>query len=286
MKTMTLYREALQRAACLVLASVALLAVAATRSSAQCVGDCDDDGTVAINELVTGVDITVGSGDLSACPPLDSDGDDMAAVNDLLVAVDNALSGCPPVPSTPTPTPTMGDTPTPTATQVVPPNCGDGVTQTQEGETCDDGNRVDDITCPANCIVNPCTPTSARVTYNFNFQTDDRNLLLIGLTLYVRYPDGVISIPGVLNSPPVLARVMSELFSVDPNDQDFAIQVPMTDPFSLGYDRGTAMTITFDVCEGATAPPASALRCEVLSAGNIDFMEVGDRVTCRVVRVP
>lgn len=285
MNTMPLYRRTIRRIACLMLATAALPGIGATRSSAECIGDCNEDGTVAVNELVTSVDITIGSRDLVSCPSLDSDADGTGAVNDLLVAVDNALNGCPPSPPTPTPTPTTGATATPTSTQVVPPNCGDGITQNQEGESCDDGNRIDDITCPANCTINPCTPSPTRATYNFNFQTDDPQLFLLGLTLYVRYPDGVISIPATLNLPPVLERVTSDIFSLDPNDQDFAIQVPMRDPFFIGYDRGTAMTITFDVCEGAAAPPASALRCQVLSAGDTAFMEVRDRVTCQTVRV-
>jgi uncharacterized repeat protein (TIGR01451 family) len=59
-----------------------------------CVGDCNDDGTVAVNELITGVNIALGTAALGACPSFDMSGDGMVAVNELITAVNNALSGC------------------------------------------------------------------------------------------------------------------------------------------------------------------------------------------------
>src|SRR5262249_10312601 len=40
-----------------------------------CVGDCNDDGAVAVNELVSGVGVSLGSLPLSACPAFDTDDD-------------------------------------------------------------------------------------------------------------------------------------------------------------------------------------------------------------------
>ena len=67
---------------------------------AACVGDCDGNGGVAINELVLGVTIALGSTDVSACPAIDADGHGDATINELIAAVNNALAGCP---ATPTP---------------------------------------------------------------------------------------------------------------------------------------------------------------------------------------
>ncbi len=70
------------------------------------------NGSVAINELITGVNIALGSGPLSSCPSFDVNGDEMVEINELISAVNNALTGCPT--DTPTPTATAGTAETPT----------------------------------------------------------------------------------------------------------------------------------------------------------------------------
>jgi Tol biopolymer transport system component len=72
--------------------------------AAACGGDCDGDGTVAINELVLGVGIALGSSPLSGCASFDTDGDGAVAINELVAAVTAALNGC--GAATPAPTPT------------------------------------------------------------------------------------------------------------------------------------------------------------------------------------
>jgi len=62
---------------------------------ASCPGDCSNDGTVTVNELITGVNIALGSAQLTACPSFDTNGDGSVAVNELIGAVRNALEGCP-----------------------------------------------------------------------------------------------------------------------------------------------------------------------------------------------
>lgn len=74
---------------------VAITLVAASGAAAQvCVGDCNGDNTVAINELIVGVNIAQGSTDISACPSFDVNGDNMVGINELITAVNNALDGC------------------------------------------------------------------------------------------------------------------------------------------------------------------------------------------------
>ena len=59
-----------------------------------CVGDCDGNGTVAINELITGVNIALGSQPVTVCPAFDADDSGSVAINELITGVNNALAGC------------------------------------------------------------------------------------------------------------------------------------------------------------------------------------------------
>lgn len=64
-----------------------------TSTPRLCVGDCNDDQSVTVNELITMVDIALGNAQSSACPhgvPSSSQVD----IALILTAVNNALSGC------------------------------------------------------------------------------------------------------------------------------------------------------------------------------------------------
>jgi plastocyanin len=61
---------------------------------AQCAGDCDDSGAVAVNELVIGVNIALERAGLDRCASFDANDDQRVAVNELVAAVNNALRGC------------------------------------------------------------------------------------------------------------------------------------------------------------------------------------------------
>ncbi|MFI5367220.1 MAG: hypothetical protein ACHQ4J_16540, partial [Candidatus Binatia bacterium] len=54
----------------------------------------DGDGSVTVDELLTGVDIALGSAPITDCPSFDSNGDGAVTIDELLVAVNHALSGC------------------------------------------------------------------------------------------------------------------------------------------------------------------------------------------------
>lgn len=107
---------------CRRLAVLMLVASVAARSgdaAAQtCVGDCNGDGAVQINELILGVNIALNVLDISECPSLD-DGQGTVTVNRLIAAVNSALCNCgvcpTPEPGTATPSAT-GPSATPTAT--------------------------------------------------------------------------------------------------------------------------------------------------------------------------
>lgn len=59
-----------------------------------CVGDCDDSGIVAVNELVTGVNILLSKTALTSCPQFDTDADDRVSVNEVIMSVNDAVQGC------------------------------------------------------------------------------------------------------------------------------------------------------------------------------------------------
>lgn len=69
--------------------------LAAGSARATCPGDCNDDGAVTVPEVVTVVNIALGTLPLSACPAADAAGDGSVGVGDAILAVQAALSGCP-----------------------------------------------------------------------------------------------------------------------------------------------------------------------------------------------
>ena len=77
-----------------------------------CRGDCDGDGRVTVAEVLLGINVALGRQSTGVCPMADPDQDGTVSIDELIVAVEDLLSGCI-VEFTPTPTPR--DTPTPVA---------------------------------------------------------------------------------------------------------------------------------------------------------------------------
>jgi hypothetical protein len=84
-----------------------LIVSLATGADAQqiCVGDCDGNGAVGINELVIGVNIALDLEPLATCMDFDSDHDDTLRIAELLGGVRSSIDGCRAPDPTPTPTP-------------------------------------------------------------------------------------------------------------------------------------------------------------------------------------
>lgn len=263
-------------------------------AAAQCAGDCNGDGTVAVNELIIAVNIALQLAPATNCSAADRDGDGSIVVSELIQAVNSALNGCngtgsptatrTPSSGSPTPTRTQA-TGSPTPTRPVPPNCGNGRVEPSEGETCDDGNRSEGPgdSCPANCRIESCTPSGETLTAEVVFDTAPADLLVAGMTVFIRYPDGTVEIPGSSNAPPVQDAIMSDFFTITPNDYDYAVQAVLLDPFGFGVEQGTAMTITFTRCRDAGRPAQGAFTCRVVDAADPEFRTVTNQVSCRVV---
>jgi hypothetical protein len=75
--------------------TISILRNTGTPPSPSCVGDCNGDGTVSINELIVGVNIALGTFSVDECVAFDANGDGMVGINELIQAVNNALGGCP-----------------------------------------------------------------------------------------------------------------------------------------------------------------------------------------------
>ena len=93
-----------------------MLNIAPSVVRAQCVGDCTNKSTVTVSDVLTLVNIALGTAEASTCMNGDANHDSQITIDEILTAVKNALSGC----------------------GVVPAGvCGDGVTNA--GEECDNG---------------------------------------------------------------------------------------------------------------------------------------------------
>jgi hypothetical protein len=165
------------------------------------------------------------------------------------------------------------------------PVCGDGIVDNlTEGETCDDGDDSDECVassiqcCPSDCTIAECSPTENRLEVNVDFDTD---LFITGLTLFVQYPDGIVSIPSSGNTAAVRERVTSSTFPPPTvNDRNYGLTALLTDIFGVG--EGTAMTISFDTCAEAGAPSAEDFSCIVQDATDDNFTTVTEQVSCSV----
>jgi YVTN family beta-propeller protein len=130
-----------------------------------CVGDCADERVVTVDEVLRGVRIALAEEPIEGCPELDADGDGQVTVDELLQAVNNALSGCPSPPATAIPTPTPTKTPAPGECAYVcdsrPCNavCPDGSPHFGYCElTGSDGCQCTPFECPYACVaIDPVT---------------------------------------------------------------------------------------------------------------------------------
>jgi hypothetical protein len=66
-----------------------------TLGSPACIGDCNGDGAVSVNELVIGVGIALEQRPVGDCLAIDKDGNQAADITELVVGVNNALNDCP-----------------------------------------------------------------------------------------------------------------------------------------------------------------------------------------------
>ena len=86
--------------------TAAVAALLGAPARAQCPGDCDGNGAVSIDEVVTGVNIGLAILPLDRCAAADGDGDGEVSIDEVIAALNYGLGECPAAPPTPSPTPT------------------------------------------------------------------------------------------------------------------------------------------------------------------------------------
>jgi len=64
-------------------------------SAQVCVGDCNGDGQVTVDEIILGVNISLGTSPIGDCVAFDADSSGSVTVDEIITAVNNALLGCP-----------------------------------------------------------------------------------------------------------------------------------------------------------------------------------------------
>jgi hypothetical protein len=67
----------------------------ATLQAGSCPGDCNANGQVTVNELVTAVNIALGNSDVSTCANADRNHSGSVSIDELIAAVNDSLTGCP-----------------------------------------------------------------------------------------------------------------------------------------------------------------------------------------------
>lgn len=60
-----------------------------------CIGDCDGNSAVTVDEIITMVNIALGNQNVSSCLAGDGNSDGLITVDEIVSAVTNALNGCP-----------------------------------------------------------------------------------------------------------------------------------------------------------------------------------------------
>lgn len=76
------------------LGALLLLSASPRTAGAACPADCNDDGVVAVNELITGVGQALGRVSIDTCPSFDSDRNSSVSVGEIVGGVNAALEGC------------------------------------------------------------------------------------------------------------------------------------------------------------------------------------------------
>lgn len=75
------------------IAAIVLTIGMGAKGAEACIGDCNGDLTVAINELIQGVNLSLNGG-TTGCASFDESGNGQIEINELILGVNNGLFGC------------------------------------------------------------------------------------------------------------------------------------------------------------------------------------------------
>jgi cysteine-rich repeat protein len=168
-------------------------------------------------------------------------------------------------------------------------HCGNGVNNPvtglpvvdfSVGETCDDGNFVDNDGCPETCEIRSCVGfagTTQKVDVSFTGTN------VSGLTVFLRYGENAARLPGRGNEQTVVDRVTglpANAFTAV-NDLDYALRVVAIGDGALA--AGKLFTVEFDLCKKPKFK-LTDLECVVEDASDPNFNPVAG-VTCQAAFV-
>ena len=147
--------------------------------------------------------------------------------------------------------------------------CGNN--QIEAPETCDDGNTVNNDSCPADCTVDPCDETqNAAAVLAVTLNNDQGSSFGVG-TVFIDYPEGLIFVPGHADDSQVQAAITNRPTSGAPtclvNDRDHGLQFGCFS-FSGGFPEGLLFRVAFRDCQNPTPPSAGNFTCEIIEAGD------------------
>jgi len=164
--------------------------------------------------------------------------------------------------------------PTATTTTTLAAVCGDGTVEA--GETCDDGNTVDENdpsvpttppdTCPGTCRIESCaagTTTPQDVSVSFSVPPGGE---VAGITVFLDYPDAKTSIPGSGSGVGASIKNLPGGVLSSPNDLDYGLIEGVVSLSAL--TPGRLFSVTFQNCPGAPALAASDFHCVVKDASD------------------
>lgn len=143
-------------------------------------------------------------------------------------------------------------------------------------ETCDDGNPQSGDNCPSNCSVTVCTPSGSQSTLTVSFSAPTA---LGALSVFVEYPDGVVSISGQGTSTDKTRFTADPSLFFTPNDLDYAVRVALLS--TGGAISSPAFTVQMDSCDGAPGATSDQFHCHVESASDTS-QNVVSGVQCTV----
>ena len=179
-------------------------------------------------------------------------------------------------------------TSTSTTTTTIAAVCGDHTVQA--GETCDDGNAVDESdpqvpiiptdNCPKTCVIGACgagSPTAQVVSVNFALPQGAPTLF--GITVFLDYPDAKAEMTGSGSA------VTGSLSNVNPgalnspNDLDYGLLDGMVS--FAGLSGSKLFDLTLQRCAGLPPLVAGDFKCLVKDASD-QFGSTVAGVTCSV----
>ncbi len=158
------------------------------------------------------------------------------------------------------------------------PTCGNGVTNLDLGETCDDGNYVDGDACPRDCSVSTSCPSPGGPVVGTVNLAGVPTAGLSSVIMFITYPDGTVQIGGSGGGAIGINAVGAD--SVSPNDLNYGLRVLTLSPDGTTPINNPPFTIDFITCNGAV-PTDGMFKCVVESAFDTAAQPVNN-LTCAV----